>query len=107
MLGEAEMRLPPPMRSAADAEEERAHRGWQRWRREVDEELWSFLDRVTKEARANTLWVGDTTQGRVASLAEFVVGQHEGGHGGNPALDRGVGQPQSAGVSPAEAKRPM
>lgn len=96
---EAEMRLPPPMRSAADAEEERAHRGWQRWRREVDEELWSFLDRVTKEARANTLWVGDTTQGRVASLAEFVVGQHEGGHGGNPLWTAGLVSRKARGVA--------
>ncbi|MDE2816478.1 MAG: beta-galactosidase [Chloroflexota bacterium] len=96
---EAEMRLPPPISASANAEEERAHRSWQRWRREVDEELWSFLDRVTKEARANTLWVGDTTQGRVASLAEFVVGQHEGGHGGNPLWTAGLVSRKTRGVA--------
>ncbi len=79
---EAEMRLPPPRGSDSKAAAERAHRGWQRWRREVDEELWSFLDRVTKDARENALWVGDATQGRVASLAEFVIAEHESNDGG-------------------------
>lgn len=96
---EAEMRLPPPRKGAASAEEERAQRNWQRWRREVDEELWSFLDRVTKEARANTLWVGDTTRGRVASLAEFVVGQHESGRGGAPLWTAGLVSRKARGVA--------
>ena len=97
---EAEMRLPRPIRrSPASAEEERSHRSWQRWRREVDEELWSFLDRITKEARANTLWVGDTTQGRVASLAEFVVGQHEAGGGQHPLWTAGLVSRKARGVA--------
>ena len=97
---EAEMRLPSPVRrSPASAEEERAHRSWQRWRREVDEELWSFLDRITKEARAKTLWVGDTTQGRVASLAEFVVGQHEVGQGQHPLWTAGLVSRKARGIA--------
>ncbi len=96
---EAEMRLPPPASGAEASDVEGAHRGWQRWRREVDEELWSFLDRVTKEARANALWVGDTTYGRVASLAEFVVAQHEGGHGDRPVWTAGLVSRMARGVA--------
>lgn len=96
---EAEMRLPSPRKGSASAEEESAQRSWQRWRREVDEELWSFLDRVTKEARANTLWVGDTTHGRVASLAEFVVGQHESGHGNTPLWSAGLTSRKARGIA--------
>lgn len=96
---EAEMRLPPPVDAGANREEQRAHRGWRRWRREVDEELWSFLDRVTKEARDQALWVGDTTQGRVASLAEFVVAQHDCGRGGNPLWTAGLESRKARGIA--------
>ena len=96
---EAEMRLPSPVNAPGNREDERAHRSWQRWRREVDEELWSFLDRVTKEARDQALWVGHSTQGRVASLAEFVITQHEGGHGGNPLWTAGLVSRKARGVA--------
>ncbi len=96
---EAEMRLPKPSGGPAREQDERAQRGWQRWRREVDEELWTFLERVTKEARAEALWVGDTTQGRVASLAEFVVGRHEGGRGAQPLWAAGLASRVAQGMA--------
>jgi hypothetical protein len=96
---EAEMRLPAPSDERGEREGDRAHRNWRRWRREVDEELWSFLDRTTKDARADTLWVGDSIQGRVASLAEFIVGRYEGGQSGHPLWTAGLVSRKARGVA--------
>ena len=90
---EAEMRLPPPPVESPRAEEERAQRNWHRWRREVDEELWSFLGKCHQRGQSRYA-VGWRYHARAGSLAGGICrGAAWRRLRGLPALDGRLDQP--------------